>query len=217
MTDLTGFRGRVRQALADTAATRYGDEAVDEALRLALAEYNPYSPNLLAANLTADSSGREQSLASLPGLLDVLEVTYPAGSRPQADDCFWVSWRNGAGMLYLGGENEPRAGDNLRLVYSAANTISGLDGASVTSLRCDHEGLLVIGASGHAAVTRAGGMSEVYGAQAAEHGQLLAWGSARLEYFHRLLQEVRSPAHVDHGPLPANRWRLDRWDKAGLQ
>jgi hypothetical protein len=220
MTVLTDFRGRIRQVLADENAVRYDDNTVDEALRLALAEYNPYFPNITCAEMAVDSSGRELSLAGLPGLLDVIEVIYPipdAQHLPLPMDCFWVSWTDGAVVLYLGGTYEPQVGDRLRLVYSAANTVTGLDAASLTSVRSDHEGLLVIGAAGHAAVIRAGGISESYGSQAAEHGQLLEWGSTRLSYFHNLLKELRAPAHRYQGPLPAAGWRIDRWDGVGAR
>ena len=46
MTDIAGYRTKIRNVLGDALGTRYGDDMVDESLRWALAAYSKALPQV---------------------------------------------------------------------------------------------------------------------------------------------------------------------------
>jgi hypothetical protein len=76
-----------------------------------------------------------------------------------------------------------------QLAGAGAVTLSGLDGAAETSLDGLHESLIVWGAGGYAALSRAVLRAESF-QLGSEAGQLSAWGTARLAEFRLMLAAV---------------------------
>ncbi len=95
----------------------------------------------------------------------------------------------------------------------APQTLSGLDGAVVTSIPVEHEVVIVIGAVGYAVTARVHKRAESY--QMHPTGPVvLAWAERRLAEFRALLERVR--LETLQGSLSApwgeTGWKLDAWD-----
>jgi hypothetical protein len=106
---------------------------------------------------------------------------------------------------------QPQAGDQVRLWYATPHTLSGLDGATSTSLPGLHEALLVSGAAGHAAMSRALDLSESTSADLFGVGLIGTWASRKLREFREKLESLRR-ASARSGQAWGQAWRLDPWD-----
>jgi hypothetical protein len=217
MTELAGLRTRILQVLGDTSGVRYAEGLLDESLRQALHEYSLAWPQVKTAALTVTVAGREQSLASLTGFQTVLEVIYPydaSDDDPDPTGQFYCYWLQGVPMLQLTGRQVPAVGEKIRVTYSALHTIKDLDSATVTSVRTDHENLLVTGAAGQAATTRSATVVEGY-TNKSSSGPLLEWGSQKLMAFRSGLATLRqqtAPPRPFTG-WPDRGWAMDAWDE----
>ena len=144
------FHTAILVQLGDEAGDRFNSTLLDKSLRQTLAVYSQTAPRLLSGTLTLSGAGQMQSLTALSGLMEVVELVFPYDAaaslyRPYAQP--WLfTWRDGSPTLWLGGHPVPQAGEVLHVTYTAAHTISGLDGAAVTTLTADHEGWISSGA-----------------------------------------------------------------------
>jgi hypothetical protein len=217
MTDLAGLRTRVLQTLGDSGSGRYAQSLLDESLRQALYEYSLAWPQIKETVITVNSTGRGQSLVAQSGLLAVLEVVFPyeAGSAdPQATSDYYFYWLVGVPVLHLTGSQVPVEGDQIFLAYAALHTLKDLDGAGSSSIRSDHESLLVTGAAGHAATTRSAAVVEGY-TNKSSVGPLMEWGNRQLVDFRSglaILRQQTAPARPFTG-WPQGGWSIDLWDK----
>lgn len=211
MSNLTDLTTRILQTLGDPTGARYPAEQTGEALRRALEEYSRALPELLAETITVAAPGRSQPLGGARRLY-ICEVYYPydpSASWPVPLDSFYSYNREGRSWLYLGGPGLPAAGEQILVHYAAAHTIQGLDGASLTSVPGEDEGLLVEGAAGMAAVMRAAGLLQAYGKRNPQD-ESAAQGAAMLASFRRRLKERRTPRSGGRPWLA--RWKMDGWD-----
>jgi hypothetical protein len=212
------FRTRIAQALMDTGGAIYDSDLVLEALRQALNEYSGVLPQELETTITLVADGREISLAALSGLVNVLQVWWPYDSAapgwpPNQVKGFRVWWDNGNPVLFLHelAGAEPRQDDELRLWYSANQTIEGLDSATVTTVRPDHESLLVVGAAAYAAMARAEDLIETSGTDLYQVGLLGSWAVKQRGIFQAGLAALRG-AEARQGPSWGAGWSVDKWD-----
>lgn len=189
MTALAGIRDRVEQRLNDTGNSIWGTDWVDEGIRQALAEYSMSIPRGLNTTVTLSADGREVDISSISGLLYVERVWTPyTASDPE----YPPNWRKfehwiDAQVVYFPDSDEPQNGDVVRLFYGAAHTIQNLDSATATTLRSIDESLLITGAAGHAAVSRALDLQEQVTLGRAVAVSIERWGIARLDEFQREL------------------------------
>jgi hypothetical protein len=221
MSTLTELQTRLAQRLADTGNVTWSADALAEAIRAALDEYNQSAPLGKETVITLPAAGREIALDGVAGLLDVIEVWWPYDSDAAAETWppnqprgFRLWWDDGRPVLLLDDANasQPQAGDELRLWHTAPHTIAGLDDGDATTLPATHEGPLLTGAAGHAVtrqmIRRAGAVR----IDPHEAAVLQAWGEARLADFRAWLAGVReSKARGGRAWLPGG-WPLDKWD-----
>lgn len=218
MTDLTGYRSKIRIVLGDTGSDRYDDAVLDGAVRWALAAYSKALPQVKTCSINVTAEGREQSLTALTDLLTVLEVNFPyqAGCQTPAVLQQWYFYRrDGHGLLYISGRRSPMAGDVIRLTYTAWHTIAGLGDATVTTIPTAHETLFENGAAGKAAMMRGIHLVEAYGRKSEEPEKLKTWSEGLLADFLDDLLSLKS-WQVLRGTL-TNGWTLDRWDRRQKQ
>ncbi len=211
------FHTAILVQLGDEAGDRFNSTLLDESLRQTLAVYSQTAPRLLSGTLTLSGAGQMQSLAALSGLMEVVEVVFPYNAaaslyRPYAQP-WQFTWRDGSPTLWLGGHPVPQAGEVLHVTYTAAHTISGLDGAAVSTLPADHEGWISSGAASQAANARALRLVEAHGSRTGEAEKWLACAALLEKRFQAFLDGLRSGGRVRP---PAWRqemgWRLDGWD-----
>ena len=85
MTALAGIRDRVEVMLMDTGNAIYDAGTIDEALRLALDQYNFVNPLTMETVITLPGDGREIALSDLTGLVKVIDVWYPYDSGASSE------------------------------------------------------------------------------------------------------------------------------------
>lgn len=145
------YRARVRSVLQHGVdATTWGDEMIAAGLRQALFYAGANLPPVETTWVC--TAGREQDISSVAGLLSVAAVGWPWDDdegvfRP-------VRWRwVGAGLLHIE-SGVPPGGDGLRLRYWRMLTISGLDGAMLTTVADAWLDPLATGAAAYALLAR---------------------------------------------------------------
>ncbi|OGT28092.1 MAG: hypothetical protein A2Z17_07205 [Gammaproteobacteria bacterium RBG_16_66_13] len=181
---------------------------IDEALRWALARYTEISPQKAIGTITLSAAGREISLASLTGLLQVERVWWDYDSTDPTHPPDWRTFEVWPGnILFVDDPDEPASGDVARIWYTKSHSINGLDSASVTSIPADHETLIVIGAAGLVTQER----SQEQPATNVP-SKLREWADLRLKEFEAGLKRIARQASIRASgiaPIPA----IDRWDK----
>lgn len=208
MTDLADFTSRLRTLLGDSAGTRYPAGMTDEAFRQSLAELNSVLPLTAEQLHIVSAAGVEQAIAGVSEFQQVLRVWFPydpgAPDAPPLAD--FNAWHDGAALrLRVGGGRVPAVGERLRVLYTRAHTIAGLDGATVSTINPARHSLLVLGAAGFAAALRAATVLENYGKRAQDHEQLTAWSNRLLLRFRFQLELLARTSGALH-PLPAAGW-----------
>jgi len=219
MTALAGIRDRVEQLLLDTANAIFTTGVIDEGIRQALDEYNFVNPLKLETSITLAAAGREISLSTLTNLLRVEEVWWPWVSTvetwpPNRVRGFRVYWDDGVPYLFLDIEegDQPQSGEKVRVWYTARHSIQDLDSAAATTLPLEHESRIVIGAAGHAAMSRALDLVEIAGTDLYQVGLLGSWGVRKLKEYTNWLKDLQR-SQARSGPAWGKGWALDKWDE----
>lgn len=216
MSSLSTIRDRVEQTLLDTTNLIWATGAIDEAIRTALGMYSVSWPNRSVQVYELAGDGREITLEE--GTLAVLEVWWPYDeSAPSWPPNQIRGWRqvdmNGVAYLYLTSfaGSEPKEGDSVRVWFTTEHTILDLDSASATTIRGDHEDLIVTGAAGQAALSRAADLVETANVDLYQVGLLASWGKLKMREFTVALEGLRT-ASARRGAPWAEGWQLDKWD-----
>ena len=214
MTALAAFRTRIQNSLDDTNS-KYSDDIIDEALRKILNEYTRANPNMLTAEFTVTTSGRIQTL-STANLIVITQLVHPYDDTLvdpfvyERED-FTLSYMDGSPTLYFSGEDIPEVSEIIYFKYAGKQTIKDLDSAAASTIRDDHEDILVVGASGQAAMMRASGLNEQWGGRPGEMGALMMWGTRQYARFLDFLFEVKQESNL---PIfPDTFWPVDKWDE----
>ena len=219
MSTLAQIRDRVEQVLADTGNTVWDTDWVDEGIRQALAEYNlvlPYKAvDSESLSGILSNNNREIDLSSwayISDCYDIYQIWLPyvdTDTEPTVRS--FEFWREEQKVWIKGGDT-PAETETARIFFTKGHTIDDLDSASATTIHDEHETLLVNGAAGHTAASRALDLSELVTVDRLTAQQVRAWGLSKLQEFRAGLRNVgraaasRGVAWVE---LPA----LDRWDK----
>jgi hypothetical protein len=222
MTALAGIRDRVEVMLQDTGNAIWDTDVIDEAIRQALDQYNDVNPLHMETVITLPGDGREIALSGITGLLNVLDVWWPYDSDATSET--WppnrvrgwrLWWDDAQPLLFLEIEDgsQPQTDEEVRIWYAKRQTIQDLDSADSTTIRGDHESLIVLGAAGHAAMSRAVDLVEVVGTDLYQVGILGTWGQRKLREFQAAIRELERQ-YARRGPSWGQGWALDKWDSA---
>ncbi len=188
-------------------AYAYGQDDIDEAIRWALHRITEVMPDRTITTVTLSAAGREIDISSITDYIQIQKVWWDYDSSdPQHPPNFrdFELWPGD--ILYIKDNDEPAAGEVVRIWYTRLHSINGLDSASTTTLPDDCETLLVTGAAGYAAQER---VQEQPGRQVPV--KLREWAEARLSEFERGLTALaRRQAARYSGIAPGP--TLDRWE-----
>lgn len=162
-------------------------------IRRALAYYSTLNPCREVALLDIAPGQREINIASL-GALDILDVWFPydpnAPAYPPPRIPFHLPE---SGALFIEGEDLPTAapGEKMRVLYVKPHTLSGLDGATETTL--DGIGIEIIAllATASAAMQRCQAAIGKVNITGWTPDQLLAWANARQSLADRACEALR--------------------------
>lgn len=208
---LATLRDRVEATLQDSTNATWSTDDIDEAIRKALERMNWVLPREVLGTITLAAAGREISLATLTGLLDVKRVWWDYDATDPTHPPEFRTFQVWPGsILYINDEEEPAAGDVVRVWYTKPHTIQNLDNATETTIDTSWQGVIVTGATGYAAQSRAVELSEqatLDGTQA----RLMDWATKMIAEFRT---HVRAEANVEstrHGG-PLQMPPLDRFD-----
>jgi len=212
MTDIDQLRERVKTLLHDTSGIAWSSAELDEAVRMALAEYSRVSPRVCTAVLDVGSVGREISLAGLAGIRSVTDVWWPYTTSQDGENLlagYRTIWDGETPSLFLSSYRGrlPHSGEKVKIWYTLAHTITGLDGGTVTSLPVEDESLVVLGACGYAAAGASVDRSEVL-----QPENLAAISKKLLETFRVTLENYRQRPARSTGQPWCGGWRMDGWD-----
>ena len=220
MTALAGIRDRIEEMLMDTGNAIWAATTIDEAINLALDQYNEVNPLNMETVITLPGDGREVALSGIDGLVGVLDVWWPYDSAaseetwpPNKVRGYRLWWDDNQPVLFLeippGGQ--PQQNEEMRIWYSKRQTIKDLNSADITSLLGAHESMIVLGAAGHAAMSRTADMVETANMDLYQVGLMGTWGQRKIrEFTARLLALQRAAARS--GPSWRTGWALDKWD-----
>jgi hypothetical protein len=220
MTALAGIRDRVEVMLQDTGNAIWDTDALDEGLRQALDQYNSVNPIHMETVITLPGDGREIALAGITGLLDVLDIWWPYDSLASSEA--WppnrvrgwrLWWDDAQPLLFLEIKEgiQPKIDQEVRVWYSKRQTIQNLDAADLTTLRGDHESLIILGGAGHAAMSRTVDLVEVPGTDLYQVGLLGTWGQRKIREFQATIRKLER-SRARRGRSWGEGWSLDKWD-----
>ena len=221
MSVLADIRDRVELVLQDTGNAIWDADTIDEALRHALDQYNGTNPLHMESVITLPGDGREIALSGITGLMDVLDVWWPYDSDATAETwppnrvAGWRLWWDDAQpllFLEIDAGDQPKTDDEIRVWYSKRQTIENLDSGSITSLRGDHESLVIMGAAGHAAMSRTIDLVETGGTDLYQVSILGTWGSRKIREYMQALRKLEK-VHARRGRSWGAGWSLDKWDQ----
>ncbi len=217
MTNLSDIISRVSSLLMDNSRLIWPEEVLTESIREALEEFNLAAPLTREGSFPLENIDQEISLDSLPGFCEIVHMQYPwtpetAGKDQPNQVRGWHNWfAGGKPFAAIRGPRRLETGAHLRVLYLAAHTLAGLDGAEFTTIPTEHNGLLVRGAAAFAALSRALDKIELrdYGSRRIEPELLSNWGAAQAASFRAGLSSLRQSLP----PFPSPHWQMDRWDR----
>jgi hypothetical protein len=184
---LTTFKTNLLSFLMDSTNAVFPDATVTEAIRLALGEYSNVLPIIAAGTVTPSANAREVSISALTGLLSVIETWFPyTAASPEYPPNVILSrvWDiGGTPYLYLDIADAADGTDVARVIYTKPHTLNGLDSASATTFPSSDDGLLLMGAAGHALISRSIDLAETTGVSAVSTPNYAAVGTRYLKTF----------------------------------
>ena len=218
---LSGIRDRVEYMLMDTGNAIWDEDTIDVAIDDAMAEYSLVSHLHMETVITLPGDGREIALASLSGLLNVIDVWWPYDSDASSETWppnrvrGWRLWWDDAQpllILEVKEGSQPKTDEEVRIWYTKLHTIQDLNSADSTTIPQHHERIIEIGAAGHAAMSRAVDLIETANTDLYQVGILGTYGQRKLREFRSMLQRIgREKARA--GPAWGVGWTLDKWDQ----
>jgi hypothetical protein len=220
MTALAGLRDRVEEMLMDTGNAIFAATTIDEAIHLALDQYNGVNPLTMETVIVLPGDGREIALSGVSGLVGVHDAWWPYDSTAAAETWppnkirgYRLWWDDNQPVLFLEIDDgaQPKTDDEIRIWYSKQQTIQDIDAAATTTLPGDHESLIVLGGAGHAAMSRTADLIETANTDLYQVGLLGTWGQRKLREFHGKLKTIQR-AGARAGPAWGSGWALDKWD-----
>jgi hypothetical protein len=208
--------------LMDTGNAIWDAATIDEGLLQALDAYNGFNPLHMETVITLPGDGREIALSGITGLMDVLDSWWPYDSGASSET--WppnrvrgwrLWWDDAQPLLFLEIEDgsQPQTDDEIRIWYTKRQTIQDLDSADLTTLRGDHESLIILGGVGHAAMSRTIDLVETGGTDLYQVSILGTWGQRKIREFTTALRKLERK-HARRGRSWGKGWALDKWDEA---
>jgi hypothetical protein len=217
------FRDRVEAILLSAGNYPWPNVDLEGAIRQALADYSQVKPQELVTVITIEEAGREIDVTDLLdralganslGVNGVTEVWWPYSSTseiwpPNRVSGFRTWWDDNTLVLFLSSKDgsQPQVDDEMRLWWTKPHTISGIDGATSTTLSADAQALVAIGSAGYAALAFI-----PHSTNLTEIGNLTRWGNAMLASFRTRLDKIRSEAVRSKGEPFGGGWSMDKWD-----
>lgn len=191
MTTLATMLADIRLKLDDVSADRYSDNAITEAIEMALSQYSKRKPLLKTYNVDSTNSKRivlpadfiAMAIVGVEWVTDLADFTDGIAFYATLQDEQWV--------LETPGNLIP-AGETLNIIYHASHTIDGLNSGAGTTVPASDDDLLEHGAAGYAALAHATSLVETNNLNPMEAKDLMLRAQAQIEYFLSSIGSVES-------------------------
>jgi hypothetical protein len=154
---IAAYRTKVLAVLDDASQTRYTSAQVDQALRLALAEYSTSRPIDTTYSLDADGTQR----LALPSDF-VARYVYGLENRATYPPIIYpiYAYNEDETWIIETPQHTIPTGTTLTVLYGSPQFIDGLDSAAGTTILDEHADILSLGAAGFALADRANSRNE---------------------------------------------------------
>jgi hypothetical protein len=208
----SNIKARVLDFLSDGTAYRVTADLTEEATLQALDVLDHHTPQMLEAEITVAIAGKMQSLATLDGLINITEITYPftTVSDPTYGLKYTFYYAAGVPYLYFLGIEDPAVGEKIKVKYYARHTIDGLSGETTTTIPDELISAFIQGISSYCCRLRAIALVEAYGDRTAEIPSLLDQAEFLMGKFLEYLADYF--VKTSYGNAPQG-FRLDKWDR----
>jgi len=181
---LTTMRDRVETVLQDSGNLIWATGDIDEAILHAFEQFSRKKPAHALTTITLAANGREVDISSITGLLRVEHVWWDYDSSAPGHPPTYRHFQTWPGsIIYINDPSEPQSGDKVRVWYTTEHTLSGVGGASATTLPIDDESFLIHGAAAFAARFRAIEQAELANVDSAVYDRLMAWAKVAMSEF----------------------------------
>jgi hypothetical protein len=153
MTTLAAYRTKVLALLNDPSLERFTNDQVDAALTFAVEDYSRYRP--LARTYAIDSTGEQRIV--LPADFNAFSVVRAewVNSGYLTDEIAFYTYMQDEQWILETNQVTVPVGEVLNLTYYCMHTIDTLGSATGTTIPDQDEDLVVLGAAGEAARSRA--------------------------------------------------------------
>lgn len=185
MSAIAAYRTKILALLNDPSLERYTSAQVDAALTYAIEDYSRYKP--LTRTYSIDSTGeRRITLPADLSSFSIVQVEWVKDAFNTDMIPFYAYLQDEQWILETCNLTIP-LGEVLSLTYYCMHTIDGLNSAAGTTVPETDEDLLVMGAAGEAARSRAFSKVESNNLNPGEAEQLIAFALSMLTKFERTL------------------------------
>ena len=215
MNTLAEFRTWIRAYLGDAAGARYTDSIVDQALRVALEELSHSIPQHCSQYHVVIVAGNDQVIDNVTHWLDVLEVYHPWTDDSNGVKVPFYATFDGYNMDLRFPTVTPQVDEVLWIKYTCKQIILNLDSETRTSFSPSFNSLLVQGAAGLSALSRASTVMEVPSKRLADAVNLEKWGRKEHDAFLRTCLKLKFALAGHADPLPSSGFALDSYDSGG--
>ena len=158
---LTTLRDRVETVLQDSTNAKWATGDVDESIERAIEMYSRRNPDHALGTIALAADGREISLSTLTGLLQVEKVWWDYDSGTPGYPPNWRQFDVFPGkILYIDDPIAPSNGDTVRVWYTKVQALNGLNSATATTIPGEDITYIIDGAAGLALQSRAVELSE---------------------------------------------------------
>lgn len=180
---LANFRTETARKLSDPTNIRFDTSDIDQALRQALEEYS----RARSIERTYIVDGANESRLTLPADFAAVTITRieydPDGEPTEADSIPFHAEKVDEQWTVETTDQTIPIGDTITIYYSALHTIDSLDSASGSTLPAQDWQLIVTGAAGFAAQSRAAELGESINLNASADKRLDQQAQAWLKEF----------------------------------
>jgi len=207
---LAQFLTAIRTDLDDAGSATWSDTELTRGVRRALFDFSRIKPAEVIGTITLAADGREISLATLTGLVDVQRVwtDYTASDPDHPPE--WVKFElwDDKTTLFINEDTEPQSGDVVRIFYTKWQTIKDLDSETATTVPTEDEELIILGACGYAAQIKARKAIAQINPADTTPAQWAEWSKARLSEFYDVLDDLAAHLRAAHDPRVQVDWEI---------
>ena len=208
--DIAAFRTAILADLDDAGLATWSNTEIDRAVRRALYAYSEVKPVEVIGTITLAAAGREISLTTLTGLIDVQKVwpNYDSASPRYPPPFAKFELWDDKTTLFIDEATEPQAGETVRVFYTQLHTIEDLDTETATTVPVEDEELIILGACGYAAQIKSRSAITQINPADTSPAQWSQWSNRRLNELRRKLNQLADSIKGDLDARVAVDWEI---------